>query len=384
MSPGRWGRNRLRCSHSPTDGAYAMQDRFVLLITDRPDAERPLARSIERVLPCRVLEPGSALPAGKFVIGQPLAVVVSLASDETEESAWGWSLADRIRIEGWPCLYRARGASTGARRFGSPTIVPAGATRAALIAAVFDMIDRAAKVADTRCRWFALRAGEATRVVTGIFASAASGNAPSEAEADAGTEIVLEAVSEHGIRAWLDIVWKHDTQVYQHSLSVAGYAAAFGEELGLSRRDRQRLAKAALLHDVGKARIPLAILNKPGPLTADETQVMRTHPVIGADLLAAEGGFEAAVLDVVRHHHERLDGSGYPDGLAAGAVSDLVRLVTICDVYSGLTERRTYHAPLSGPQALSVMREMQGQLDLQLLRAYAPIIEQVSDVALVA
>lgn len=360
------------------DDLTTMQDRFVFLITDRPDAERSLARSVERVLPCRILGPRAALPAGRLLLGQPLAVVVSLGSDAAEDSAWAWSVADRIRAEGWPCLYRARGAGVEARacRFGAQEIVAAGTPRDALAAAVRAMIDRAAKRADARCRRFAARAGEATRIITGIFDSAAAGGAPSEAEAEAGTEIVLEVVSEHGIRAWLDIVWKHDAQVYQHSLSVAGYAAAFGEELSLGRRDRQRLAKAALLHDVGKARIPPAILNKPGPLTADEMAVVRTHAAIGADLLAGQGGFDAEVLDVVRHHHERLDGTGYPDGLAGAAVADLVRLVTICDVHAGLTERRSYHAPLSGPEALSVMNGSRGQLDPQLLRAYAPIIER--------
>ena len=74
------------------------------------------------------------------------------------------------------------------------------------------------------------------------------------------------------IRAWLDLVWRHDILVYQHSLSVAGFAAAFAAELGFSHGDRRRLARAALVHDVGKALIPLEILNKPGPLTPEEME----------------------------------------------------------------------------------------------------------------
>ncbi len=95
--------------------------------------------------------------------------------------------------------------------------------------------------------------------------------------------------------------------------------------------DSYRLTKAALLHDVGKTKIPLSILNKPGRLTDDEMAVMRTHAALGYDMLE-HGGFSRKCCMVVRSHHEMLDGSGYPDGLRAPEIPDLVRLVTICDI----------------------------------------------------
>ncbi len=224
------------------------------------------------------------------------------------------------------------------------------------------------------------RVGAATRLVTRLFDNAAAGRPPSVEEVEAGTTIVLDTVSEIGIRAWLDLVWRHDIQVYQHSLSVAGFAAAFAGQLGFSYADRRRLARAALLHDVGKALIPLAILNKPGALTPDEMRIMRAHAALGADLLAREAAFGPEILDVVRYHHERLDGSGYPEGLTAARIGDLVRLVAICDVHSALTERRVYRAPMTHAEAFAVMEAQAGQLDPDLLRAYRPVVARAAGV----
>src|SRR5204863_5768723 len=104
-----------------------------------------------------------------------------------------------------------------------------------------------------------------------------------------------------------------------------------GQHLGLSRADRQRLSFAGMLHDIGKARIPLAILEKPGRLDDQEMAVMKKHPQFGFDALATMPGLQREMLDMVVHHHEYLDGYGYPHGLAAPEISDLVRIVTIAD-----------------------------------------------------
>ena len=106
--------------------------------------------------------------------------------------------------------------------------------------------------------------------------------------------------------------------------------------------DQRRLARAALLHDVGKAFIPVAILDKPDALTQEETDEMREHPRRGYEALAAQGGFPPEMLDVVLHHHEFLDGTGYPDGLSGKQISDIVRLTTIVDIYAALVENRAY------------------------------------------
>jgi HD-GYP domain-containing protein (c-di-GMP phosphodiesterase class II) len=127
------------------------------------------------------------------------------------------------------------------------------------------------------------------------------------------------------------------------------------------------------LHDVGKAGIPLAILDKPDRLDAAEEQIMRQHPAIGYDALKAVGGVDAEVLDAIRHHHEFLDGSGYPDALRAPAISDIVRLLTISDIYAALIEQRPYRPPMSRPKAYDVLGDMGGKLEQALVRAFKPV-----------
>ena len=197
---------------------------------------------------------------------------------------------------------------------------------------------------------------------------------------DNGADLVAGAVRETGIRDWVRAVRLFDDATHQHCLLVAGLAAAFSVTLGLSELDRHRLAKAALLHDVGKVNVPTAILNKPGPLTAEEMAVMRTHPAQGHAMLL-NGGFEDAMLTVVRSHHEMLDGSGYPDGLKAGSIPDLVRLVTVCDIYGALVERRAYKPPMAAGRAFGNLQGMAGRLDLDLVRAFTPIVAATDEVA---
>jgi HD-GYP domain-containing protein (c-di-GMP phosphodiesterase class II) len=127
---------------------------------------------------------------------------------------------------------------------------------------------------------------------------------------------------------------------------------------------------AATLHDIGKARIPLSILDKPGRLDPDEEEIIRRHPVIGHDLLKGMSGITPEILDGVRHHHEYLDGSGYPDGLKGGQISDLVRLLTISDIFAALIEARPYRAPMPRPDAYEILRGMEGKLEGALVRAF--------------
>ena len=97
----------------------------------------------------------------------------------------------------------------------------------------------------------------------------------------------------------------------------------------MSKPDIERLYSAAMFHDIGKARIPLAVLDKPGQLDPEERALIETHPTTGYDVLKGNLGISPEVLDAVRHHHEYLDGSGYPDALCAASISDIVRILTI-------------------------------------------------------
>ena len=126
---------------------------------------------------------------------------------------------------------------------------------------------------------------------------------------------ILKAIKHSSLREWLTAVGCHHTDSFRHCLFVTGFAVAFAQHLGMREDDQRRLARAALLHDVGKAFVPVAILDKPGKLTEEEMNEIRKHPRLGYDALAAQGGFPPEMLDVVLHHHEFLDGTGYPDGL---------------------------------------------------------------------
>jgi putative nucleotidyltransferase with HDIG domain len=184
---------------------------------------------------------------------------------------------------------------------------------------------------------------------------------------------ILKAIKHSSLREWLTTVGCHHADTYRHCLFVTGFAVAFAQHLGMREDDQRRLTRAALLHDVGKAFIPVAILDKPEPLTLEEMGEMREHPRRGYDALARQGGFPPEMLDVVLHHHELLDGTGYPDGLSGKEISDIVRLTTIVDIYAALVEKRAYRLQFTHVRAFSMMEEMGDKLDQQLLQAFRPL-----------
>ena len=184
---------------------------------------------------------------------------------------------------------------------------------------------------------------------------------------------ILKAIKHSSLREWLTTVGCHHTDSYRHCLFVTGFAVAFAQHLGMREDDQRRLARAALLHDVGKAYIPVAILDKPGVLTVEEMVEIQKHPRLGFDALADQGGFPPEMLDVILHHHEFLDGTGYPDGLSGNQISDIVRLTTIVDIHAALVEKRAYRLPFTHAKAFEVMEQMGSKLDQHLLQAFRPV-----------
>jgi response regulator RpfG family c-di-GMP phosphodiesterase len=144
-----------------------------------------------------------------------------------------------------------------------------------------------------------------------------------------------------------------------HSRRVRHYALALADALGLDRRLRCQLDLAAGLHDIGKAAVPEAILNKPGPLDDDEMRAVRDHPVVGERILAPVVRHRG-ILAAIRGHHERLDGSGYPDGLRGQRIPLLARLIAIPDCYDALTTSRAYRAAMSPDRAFEILRAGSG------------------------
>jgi putative nucleotidyltransferase with HDIG domain len=136
---------------------------------------------------------------------------------------------------------------------------------------------------------------------------------------------------------------KHaDDYTYMHSVAVCGLMVCLARELQFDSEQQQLAGLAGLLHDVGKMAVPLDILNKPGSLSDEEFHHIRRHPEAGAALLSGIQGLPAAVLDVCLHHHEKMDGSGYPHGLRDATISQYARMGAVCDVYDAITSNRPY------------------------------------------
>jgi len=175
-------------------------------------------------------------------------------------------------------------------------------------------------------------------------------------------ELVLREEAYLGVqvRALMRRLAEKDAYTEGHTRRVAILAARVGEELRLPPARLRHLALAGLLHDVGKLRVPDAVLTKPGPLTDEEFAVIRRHPLDGDALLGSLGGFPAGVRAVVRGHHERLDGSGYPDGLRGDALALETRIMAVCDVYDALVTRRVYRDAWSHGDAMALLERESG------------------------
>jgi putative two-component system response regulator len=159
-----------------------------------------------------------------------------------------------------------------------------------------------------------------------------------------------------------------------HSDLLLTYAGQLGKSLGLGDDDILELRLACWLHDVGKISVPQRILLKPGPLDAAETRIIRQHPVIGEQICAPLKSLRP-ILPVIRHHHERMDGSGYPDGLRGEAIPLKARILQVADIYDALTTDRPYREALPHNEALSILfaEAESGWLDASIVLKFAHI-----------
>jgi HD-GYP domain-containing protein (c-di-GMP phosphodiesterase class II) len=151
-----------------------------------------------------------------------------------------------------------------------------------------------------------------------------------------------------------------DAYTERHTRRVALLAVQVGEQLGLSAGRLRTLAIGGLVHDIGKLSVPDAILKKPGALDDDEYEVVQGHPEWGNKLLSELGGFSHAVRQLVRDHHERLDGAGYPRGLSADEIDLDTRILTVCDVYDALISKRVYRPAWTHEDAVALLRRESG------------------------
>jgi HD-GYP domain-containing protein (c-di-GMP phosphodiesterase class II) len=176
---------------------------------------------------------------------------------------------------------------------------------------------------------------------------------------EAEQRVRLEEIVETGVAALVRAVDMRDDYTGEHSASVGDLARRVGERLGMDGGELWLLELAARLHDVGKIGVPDAILNKPGPLDEDEWALMRRHAELGAEMVTKVPGLEP-VAPLVRAHHERWDGEGYPDGLARGAIPLASRVIAVCDAFQAMISHRPYRAALDVEIALRELADGAG------------------------
>ncbi len=182
------------------------------------------------------------------------------------------------------------------------------------------------------------------------------------------------------VRALLVALADKDGYTEEHTRRVALRAVQVGEELRLPPWRLRDLAVGGLLHDIGKLSVPDAVLKKPAPLTVEEYRLVQAHVDAGVRLLGQLGGYADAVLGLVRDHHERLDGSGYPHGLRGEEIPLDARILAVCDVYDALISRRVYRDEWSHDRALALLREgASSQFDSRCVEALARVLAAERD-----
>ncbi|MCK1599829.1 HD domain-containing phosphohydrolase [Bradyrhizobium sp. 164] len=255
---------------------------------------------------------------------------------------------------------------------GATRVIPGPLNRTQLLAALVDPTEL-----QTTAPASASEPGDAVEVagaaIASMFTSVMLGERVNvDGTKEAGRKIA-NRVAERGLSEWLTAVRRHHEGTYQHCLLVTGLAVDFGLSLGVRKTDLERLYSAAMFHDIGKAKIPLAVLDKPGRLSPGERALIGTHPAAGYEILRVQKDISPEILDAVRHHHEYLDGSGYPDALCAESIPDIVRILTISDIFAALIEHRPYKPTMPREEAYSILCGMQGKLEKALVLSFREV-----------
>lgn len=184
----------------------------------------------------------------------------------------------------------------------------------------------------------------------------------------------LREVNEQTITAFVQAVDAKDPHTAEHSVNVAEYAQAIALELGLGPEDVSRIYSAALLHDIGKIAVPDSILNKPDRLNSEEWTIIKRHPVESVKIIGGIGPFKSYVPGV-RHHHERIDGRGYPDGLSGDTVPLDARIIGVADAFEAMTSDRAYRSALTVAEAVEELRLGSGtQFDQDVVHALIKVL----------
>ena len=218
--------------------------------------------------------------------------------------------------------------------------------------------------------------GQAKDAVVSMFNEVRMGKAVDAASANGLVEEISNSVLRNpGALISLARLKTADDYTYMHSVAVCALMVALARQIGLSEAHTRSAGMAGLLHDLGKAAIPMAVLNKPGKLTDQEFAVVKNHPVEGYNMLKEGGSVEAAVLDACLHHHEKIDGTGYPDKLQGDKISLIAKMAAVCDVYDAITSNRPYKRGWDPSESIRRMAEWTNDhFDPRLFQAFVKSI----------
>lgn len=212
--------------------------------------------------------------------------------------------------------------------------------------------------------------------VTSMFHEVRMGNAIKFSDAEPLVDEISNSIARHP-ETFLNLARLKDADnyTYLHSVAVSGLMIALGKQLGLTGQDLKDAGLAGLMHDVGKAMIPDDILNKPGKLTDEEFDIIKSHPRMGWEVLNVAEGANPVALDACLHHHERIDGKGYPDALSGDQITLFSRMAAICDVYDALTSNRCYKNGWEPAETIRKMAEWRaGHFDEKIFHAFVKTI----------
>lgn len=230
--------------------------------------------------------------------------------------------------------------------------------------AMAEEIRRAAKICD-----------QSKQAVVSMFQEARMGKAIDHGAASALVEEISGSVMRNpGALISLARLKTADDYTYMHSVAVCALMVALARQLGLDEQATREAGMAGLLHDLGKAVMPPEVLNKPGKLTDEEFAIMKSHPGEGHRMLVGGGAVGEIPLDVCLHHHEKIDGSGYPHGLKDEQISQFAKMGAVCDVYDAITSNRPYKAGWDPAESIRKMAEWTGHFDQRIFQAFVKSI----------
>lgn len=214
------------------------------------------------------------------------------------------------------------------------------------------------------------------RIASFIFREARLGNALQVDEAILLVDEITQSVSRNS-SALLSLarLKTKDDYTYMHSVAVSALMIALGKQMGMDRDTLRSLGMAGLLHDIGKIKIPDEILNKPGKLTDAEFEIIKNHTQLGWEMLKPCHDVDDIALDVCLHHHERLDGTGYPEKLPREAITQYAEIAAVCDVYDAMTSDSCYKKAMPPADAIRKMAELQGaHFDQTIFHAFVKTV----------